>query len=100
PPDSHSNAGLGTPVRTHPGTPPAGLQAEFLPDVVEGYAVVVAAGGGVYALDRLQVGFAAEGERLVVNGKEELRARIVRHAPGLFRSAVVADPRGVGAHRH
>src|ERR1035437_614810 len=75
-------------------------EVELLADLMHCHAVGVAGGGFADSLDRFEIGLAAEGEGLVVDGQEEFRAGVLGHLPGLLGVAVGADPRIVGAHGH
>ena len=75
-------------------------EVELLPDPVQSHPVGMIAGRLTDSLDRLEVRLAAQGKGLVVHGKKELRACVLRHLPGLLGVAVGADPRVVRAHRH
>src|SRR4051812_16974725 len=49
---------------------------------------------------RLRHPFAAEGERLEMDGEKIVRAGVIRHLHRLFRGAMRLNPRLIGADRH
>ena len=69
-----------------------------LADIAQGDALGL--DGSFEALHGLDHSFTAKGEGLVMNGQQIPSADIVRHANGLFRGAMGAQPGLISTDRH